>query len=415
MSSIAEGVPPAGDIEALKAACAPFLGAESPERYEAVADGTLSDAEVAAVPLLFTLAQAEGAPLADRTAAAAGLCALFDRGNGSEQVVGLATATPGESIVEGALMAVTVACMRWLGAQPQPDGSSAQPHEIDPVGVRLHSWFCAVISSDFRGLGFTDHADHHHHSWDFFYGAVPAAFGLAAQMWSGADAAIWELMPERLLTMMRHFHSIAVDEDGHLSLRSGAMFNMGLVFVTMTAFPGAEQALVSVAATLVNEGLCGSVQNILELQHRRGWRDNCGLMCVDYCLQHAIKAGGLDLTLAEGPMPAVCSFLIAHIQQMAAPSARPHVLEAKSAAQALGRIALAPGGRALLRGQSQLSETMLWLLEHAESIGKNHTIDPAAAAGSVLAVLFGRMEDAAHALPERAVVKCVCPPTPFAW
>ena len=133
-------------------------------------------------------------------------------------------------------------------------------------------------------------------------------------------------------------------------------------------------------------------------------------MCLDYVLVHALKAGGLErkeLEAAGGAMESACSFLVGHIERMRGGHGTDtaHVLEAKSATQALARVAHASGGKAMLRRVPGLTEAMMWLLEHSEPIGKVSTIDPAAAAGQVLAFLYGREEDTALTLPERAVVK----------
>ena len=217
--------------------------------------------------------------------------------------------------------------------------------------------------------------------------------------WAGLDAGAKAGAPERILAGLRQFATVAADEDEPLPLRSGALFVIGGSHVCLSIFPELAEPLVGIAATLVGEGLLHSVESYTR---SRVARDNSGLMCLDYVLQHALKPGGVDLaSSAEGPTQAACGWLVWHIGQMAVPGANPHVLEAKSAAQALGRVAKAAGGKALLRRLPGLSEAMMWLLEHSGPIGKIHQIDPAAAAGGVLGTLFGGEEDAALALPEK--------------
>jgi hypothetical protein len=161
--------------------------------------------------------------------------------------------------------------------------------------------------------------------------------------------------------------------------------------------------MVSITSALVNEGLVESISAVQSASDR----DNAALMCLDYVLVHAIKPGGLDLDVVGGPIEAACKFTLGHIQKMSGGDAQSNVLEAKSAAQALARVAQKPAGKAMLCRQPGLLEALMWMLDNSEPIGKVSAIDPAAAAGQVLAFLYGREEDTALTLPERAVVK-VC-------
>jgi hypothetical protein len=345
----------------------------SPEQYDAAApNGVLRNEAVAAIPHLWKLATRDGEAeidgqgaaqhgAADKLDATVALAELLERGRGSEQVAELLMS--GHSIMRMALQSTF-----GLPELSSMGTRVARPGFFEPVSTEqalADSWTSAVVLSGYKDWGLSKHAEYQHALWDHMYSGMPSYFGAMAQHMSAMDAAAIEAAPEHMMSAARQFMAIAADESLRLPLRTGAMFILGARSALMTVDASADltAAAVDIAHTLFEEGLVEVAESILGAPSG-GVRMHSGtygvLMCLDYCSQLALKKEGCCDDPAASTMAGVAAFFVKLIHRMAEPGARPHVLAAKGAAQALARFASTQGGLALLRAQPSLSHAMQW-------------------------------------------------------